>query len=668
MSRSTVGRRSRRESLFSRNGTWWRIVEGERPGTNSDERRIVIDHMSAPNRPGIARRDDPGQRAEPVLFAVRVSVKRRHDGVEAGTLKGASIARFGEADADVSVLSWRELFEHVPRDVMVLRHARAVHDAVDAVNHEGELSRPERDPNRARADVVRFHFEGDVTPRLRVGEPVGGQGHRGGQPILCHLVWPGPNHRSGSARLDRALRHRLLRRDETVIGRKYGGGSVAQDDRICDEALDGRECAGRLRGVRHEGRDLWLSALSPFRLLLWLESVARHDHDAWLQKLRLLSEADEPRIERLDIRLPRLQHELTSERGAVAKSEREWPVTDLALLRILALLCVPPADVEAQQAHVCGDQCGSITLVIDSKKPLPFRRRCQHLEPDRNLWSLCFRILLADLLPGTARGILPCRYSRRPGVCGASDEHCGEGQREHASHGRDGYLMHGLYAIVDVGALRRLRLEPIPFAEAVLSARPAALQLRDKVHHPGSRETFELLRALSPLCRSRGVPLFANDRADLAMLAGCDGVHVGQQDLPGRAARAVLDRGAGGLVGISAHNETEVLRALDQGPDYVALGPVFGTKSKERPDPTLGVAELERLSRLVASAGLPTVSIGGIDRTNAAQVASVTSACAVIGALLPTDEFERGQDTPYLEVSRRASDLQRLLMETRTDT
>src|SRR5271169_5962194 len=90
--------------------------------------------------------------------------------------------------------------------------------------------------------------------------------------------------------------------------------------------------------------------------------------------------------------------------------------------------------------------------------------------------------------------------------------------------------MRGLYAIVDTQTLRSRGIDPIAFARAVLAARPTALQLRAKDVSP--RELLALLRAISPLCREAGVPYIANDRADLAALAACSFVHVGQTDMP----------------------------------------------------------------------------------------------------------------------------------------
>ncbi|MEJ7734723.1 MAG: thiamine phosphate synthase [Polyangiaceae bacterium] len=199
--------------------------------------------------------------------------------------------------------------------------------------------------------------------------------------------------------------------------------------------------------------------------------------------------------------------------------------------------------------------------------------------------------------------------------------------------------MRGLYALVDVGALGARQLEVLPFAEAVISARPAALQLRDK--RGGGADTMALLRALRPLCQQAGVELFGNDRPDLAALAGCRGVHLGQEDVPvsmarGVAAHAMLDDFQ---VGLSTHDLAELDAGLETDADYLAIGPVFGTVNKERPAQTLG---LDGLARLVARARaarprLPLVAIGGIDASSAAAVARLVDAVAVIGALLPGD-------------------------------
>lgn len=195
----------------------------------------------------------------------------------------------------------------------------------------------------------------------------------------------------------------------------------------------------------------------------------------------------------------------------------------------------------------------------------------------------------------------------------------------------------GLYAIVDTGVCRRAGVEVVDLVDALLEARPAALQLRAK--DEGARRTLALLRAVAPRCRAAGVPLFANDRPDLALLAGCDGIHVGQADLAPSDVRALAARtGAAELrIGTSTHDEGELRAALDAPIDVVAVGPVFGTATKLNPEPTVGLAEALRLAA-VARAARPSVlrvAIGGIDETNAASLSAGFDQIAVIGALVP---------------------------------
>jgi thiamine-phosphate pyrophosphorylase len=191
----------------------------------------------------------------------------------------------------------------------------------------------------------------------------------------------------------------------------------------------------------------------------------------------------------------------------------------------------------------------------------------------------------------------------------------------------------GLYPIVDVDSLRELGTQPhaiVAFAERVLSARPPLLQLRAK--HQSTRETLELLRALRPLCTQFGARLIANDRPDLAVLAGCDGVHIGQQDLPLPLVRLLAP---GLLVGVSTHTLEQLSAALAEKPDYLAFGPVFGTASKEQAEPSVGLGLLAQAYQAARSADIPLVAIGGINLERARQVAEHADLIAVIAALHP---------------------------------
>jgi len=197
----------------------------------------------------------------------------------------------------------------------------------------------------------------------------------------------------------------------------------------------------------------------------------------------------------------------------------------------------------------------------------------------------------------------------------------------------------GLYAIVDASACARRAVSPIAFAEAVLSARPAAMQLRAK--QLGARETLGLLRDIAPRCRDAGVPLIANDRPDLALLAGCDGVHLGQADLPAREVRALAERyGASLSIGVSTHGVADLDRALSEPIEMIAVGPVFGTASKEQPEPTVGLDAALALARTAAvkRPGVARIAIGGIAEADIPRLRAAFDLVAVIGALFPLDE------------------------------
>jgi thiamine-phosphate pyrophosphorylase len=218
--------------------------------------------------------------------------------------------------------------------------------------------------------------------------------------------------------------------------------------------------------------------------------------------------------------------------------------------------------------------------------------------------------------------------------------------------------MRGLYAIADVRALAARRCDPVAFAAAVLKARPAALQLRAKEATP--HETLELLRAIAPLCRRAGVPLVANDHPELAKLAGCDLVHVGQRDIPVALARR-LAPGIG--LGVSTHDLPQLEAALDERPSYVAFGPVFETPSKRDSDPVVGPVLLRQAHDRARAAGVPLVAIGGISYERARGLVGDAEAFAVIGELLPRTVGDGGASLEDVldEVSARARSFHELV-------
>ena len=197
----------------------------------------------------------------------------------------------------------------------------------------------------------------------------------------------------------------------------------------------------------------------------------------------------------------------------------------------------------------------------------------------------------------------------------------------------DVMLQHGLYAIVDVDLTLRAGYQVLSFADAVLAAHPAVVQLRAKTL--GVREHLQLLERIVRRAESADVPVYANDRPDLAVLAGCTGVHVGQSDL------ALLDirRLSPTLkVGLSTASLEQLLEALGNRPDYVAVGPIFATSSKPDAEPAVGLDFLASAARLTKASQIPLVAIGGINLACAAEVASSGALGSAISALIAPDQ------------------------------
>jgi thiamine-phosphate pyrophosphorylase len=125
--------------------------------------------------------------------------------------------------------------------------------------------------------------------------------------------------------------------------------------------------------------------------------------------------------------------------------------------------------------------------------------------------------------------------------------------------------------------------------------------------------------------------LIMNDRADLALIAEFDGVHVGQDDLSPESVRKII--GLDRWLGVSTHNPDQLAEADQTSADYLAIGPVFATSSKEKPDPVVGLEGVQRARQLTRK---PLVAIGGITRANAASVIEAgADSVAVISDLLP---------------------------------
>jgi len=151
-------------------------------------------------------------------------------------------------------------------------------------------------------------------------------------------------------------------------------------------------------------------------------------------------------------------------------------------------------------------------------------------------------------------------------------------------------------------------------AAAAIESGLKYLQLRMK-RRP-REEVLEMARRLGRMAEGSGTRFIVNDDVEIAREAGADGVHLGQDDLGIAEARQRWPA-PGKLFGLSTHDEDQEARARELAPDYIGVGPVFPTPTKERPDPALG---LERMGRIVRASPLTTVAIGGIDAGNLAEV------------------------------------------------
>jgi thiamine-phosphate pyrophosphorylase len=181
---------------------------------------------------------------------------------------------------------------------------------------------------------------------------------------------------------------------------------------------------------------------------------------------------------------------------------------------------------------------------------------------------------------------------------------------------------------------------------ACLAGGARFLQVRAK--HLSGGVFLELARAVVKLARESRAIIIINDRADIAKLAGADGVHLGQQDLEPSAVRAML--GASAIIGRSTHSGTQIDAATNEPVDYVAIGPVFDTATKATGFEAVGL----EMVATAAKCRLPVIAIGGIKLGNAASViAAGAASVAVIGDLLVTgDAAARTAD--YLNALRGA--------------
>jgi len=169
----------------------------------------------------------------------------------------------------------------------------------------------------------------------------------------------------------------------------------------------------------------------------------------------------------------------------------------------------------------------------------------------------------------------------------------------------------------------------VDVARICLQAGAPAIQLRDK--QASARDLLQQAETLLPIARQHGAKLFINDRLDVALAVGADGVHLGPDDLPLAAARAVAPRPF--LIGFSTDDPAIAARAEAEGADYIGCGAVFGTTTKpEIAGERIGV---ERLAEVVRAVRIPVVGIGGVRPANVAEIVRAGAAgAAAVGAVM----------------------------------
>jgi thiamine-phosphate pyrophosphorylase len=192
---------------------------------------------------------------------------------------------------------------------------------------------------------------------------------------------------------------------------------------------------------------------------------------------------------------------------------------------------------------------------------------------------------------------------------------------------------------VDAELAARAGWTPIDLARAFLDGGATLIQLRAK--QLSSAAFLDLADAAVRLAHPYHANIIVNDRADIALMSAAEGVHVGQDDLPPSAARRLLGEGA--VVGLSTHSVAQVERALPEPISYVAVGPVFGTRSKDTGYDAVGLELVGSAARLARE--LPVVAIGGITVENARSVieAGATAVAVISDLLLGNDPRGRTQ-------------------------
>lgn len=178
------------------------------------------------------------------------------------------------------------------------------------------------------------------------------------------------------------------------------------------------------------------------------------------------------------------------------------------------------------------------------------------------------------------------------------------------------------------------KLDFLQTIEQALQGGCSVVQLREK--ECNTREFYQRAAGIKILTDQYNIPLIINDRIDVCMAVNADGVHLGQEDMPVEEARKIL--GDEKIIGVSAHNLEEALKAWREGADYLGVGAIFGTKTKKNTVDT----SIETLREICSQVPIPVVAIGGISIDNIVQLKHTgISGVAVVSALMAAEEPKR---------------------------
>jgi len=187
-----------------------------------------------------------------------------------------------------------------------------------------------------------------------------------------------------------------------------------------------------------------------------------------------------------------------------------------------------------------------------------------------------------------------------------------------------------IYPITDVSISGLSHLEQV---KRLIEGGAQLIQLREKNASP--KVFYESAKEVMELVRGSKVKIIINDRADIALAVKADGVHLGQDDLSPSHARQILGENA--IIGFSTHSVTQAIEATQFPINYVAIGPIFETKTKENPDETVGIKGLKKVRDSIGD--FPLVAIGGIDfKTAQTVLENGADSLAMISAILTPAE------------------------------